>query len=321
MTIFSGGDNMLRYSRISGRPAIFRTFTGLAVDEFDKLFSFVKREYPKYEAERIGKRERVNAIGQGRKFDLALIDRMLMLLVHYRLYCSYILVGFLFNLDQSNVWRDIKRLEPLVQRCIPLPKKVYKRAKKIGTIEELLEYYPEFKSVIDTTEQQIPRPKNKRRRKSHYSGKKKKHTVKTQLMVNRDGLILHKAKHERGRKHDYEIFKRQGNNPWVPKGVEKIMDSGFQGVKKDFPDMNARIPKKKRRGKPRTKAEKKFNKKLSRERIVVEHAIGKVKKFGIMGGIFRNRLDRYDSASSIVYGLVNFRTMLNKGFDLNKFVG
>lgn len=310
---------MMTYEKLRKTPNKFKSFTGLDVPEFDKLFAFIEKEYPKAEAERLGRRKRINAVGQGRKFSLGLKDRLLMLLVYYRLYCTFTLAGFLFNLDQGNVCRDIKYLEPLIERCIPLPKKVYKRTKKIGTIEELLKYYPELKSVIDATEQQIPRPKNKRRRKSHYSGKKKKHTVKTQLMVNKNGLILHKTGYKRGRKHDYDIFKN--NNPKVPKKVEKIFDLGYQGIKKDFPEMKARIPKKKRKGKRRTKSEKKFNKKLSCERIVVEHVIGRTKKFGIMGGIFRNRLSRYDNASSIVYGLVNFRTMLNQGFDVSEFIG
>ena len=310
---------MMSYSKLSKNPKTFRTFIGLTVPEFDKLFSFVKKEYPKYEAERLTKRERINAPGQGRQFNLKLIDRLLMLLTYYKLYTSLMLVGFLFTLDQSNVWRDIKHLEPLVTRCMPLPKKVYKKAKKIGTMDELLRYYPELKSFIDATEQQIPRPKNKRRRKSYYSGKKKKHTVKTQLMVNKKGLILHKTNHDKGTLHDYKIFRK--THPKIPKKVEVTADLGYVGIEKDFPDLKIRIPMKKQKGKPRTKQDRRFNRKLSRERIVVEHVIGKTKKFGIMGGIFRNRLKRYDCVSSIVYGLVNFKTMMAEGFELNQFIG
>jgi hypothetical protein len=55
------------------------------------------------------------------------------------------------------------------------------------TIDEVEKYFPGFNALIESTEQEIPRPKNKRKRKSYYSGKKKKHTVKTQFMVNSDG--------------------------------------------------------------------------------------------------------------------------------------
>ena len=95
-----------------------------------------------------------------------------MLLVYYRLYITFTLSGFLFDLDQSNVCRDISILEPLVKECIPLPKKLYKRTRRRArTIDEVEENFPGFKAFIDTTEQEIPRPKNKKKRKSYYSGK------------------------------------------------------------------------------------------------------------------------------------------------------
>jgi hypothetical protein len=39
------------------------------------------------------------------------------------------------------------------------------------TIDEVEEYFPGFKAFIDSAEQEIPRPKNKRRRKIYYSGR------------------------------------------------------------------------------------------------------------------------------------------------------
>lgn len=118
------------------------------------------------------------------------------------------LAGFLFNLDQSNVLKDIRMLEPLVKECIPIPKKVYKGAKRARTPEEVEQFFPGFKAFIDGTEQEIPRPKNAKKRKTYYSGKRKKHTVKTQLTVNGKGAIVHKTRHARGRRDDYDIFKQ-----------------------------------------------------------------------------------------------------------------
>jgi hypothetical protein len=43
--------------------------------------------------------------------------------------------------------------------------------------------------------------------------------------------------------------------------------------------------------------------------VIVEHTVSRIKKFGIMGTKFRNKLGRYDHASDIVSGLVNFRIM------------
>ncbi len=305
---------MLNYARLSKKPSLFKSFTGLEVAEFDAIYREIASKYEEYERKRLSKRKRERDVGAGRSFKLELGERFLMLLVYYRLYITYTLSGFLFNLDQSNVYRDIHLLEPLVKQCIPLPKKIYRRVRRARTIEEVELYFPGFKAFIDSTEQDIPRPKNKRRRKSYYSGKKKRHTVKTQYMVNADGLILHKTGHERGRKHDYGIFKE--NHPETPVQVENFFDLGYKGVQNDFPNIRSVLPIKKKRKRRLSKKERRYNRKLSKQRVKVEHAINKVKKFNIMGNRFRNRLKHYDNASNIVSGLVNFRTMRSKGMML-----
>ena len=190
-----------------------------------------------------------------------------------------------------------------------MPKKLYKRTRRSRTIDEVEEeYFPGFKAFIDSSEQEIPRPKNKRKRKSYYSGKKKKHTVKTQYMVNSEGTILHKTDHKRGRMHDYEIFKNK--HPITPLQVENVFDLGYMGVQNDFPTVKSVLPFRKKRKKGElSNEEKKHNGKHSKIRVIVEHTVSRIKKFGIMGTKFRNKLGRYDHASDIVSGLVNFRIM------------
>jgi hypothetical protein len=124
----------------------------------------------------------------------------------------------------------------------------------------------------------------------------------------------------RGRKHDYDLFKDK--HPSLPEQVEINTDPGYQGMEKNFPSLRVRIlriPVKKKRGKPPDRKDKRHNRKLNRKRVIVEHAIGRLKKFGIMGGVFRNKLGRYDDMASIVSGLVNFQLMIPSGFDLNRF--
>jgi len=52
-----------------------------------------------------------------------------------------------------------------------------------------------------------------------------------------------------------------------------------------------------------TMDEKQYNKNHSLKRIVIEHAICRLKKFKIMKDVFRNRLRKYDRISDIVSGL------------------
>lgn len=303
---------MLRYQLLAKSPALLRSFTGLDKTEFDSLYSNVESRYSKFERERLSRDDRERAIGAGRPFTLSLRDRLLMLLVYYRLYISTTLAEFLFEIDQTNVCRNIRILEPLVRQCIPLPEKVYGRAKRASTPEEVEEYFPGFKAFIDATEQEIPRPKNAKKRKTHYSGKKKRHTVKTQLTVNEKGLIVHKTNHARGRRHDYDIFKQ--SHPKLPEGVRPGVDLGYDGIQKDFPELDAMIPFKRRGGRNKkgnqlTPEQKRFNSALSKARVVVEHTISRMKKFRIMGEEFRNRLKHYDLMTDIVSGLVNLRIM------------
>jgi DDE superfamily endonuclease/Helix-turn-helix of DDE superfamily endonuclease len=298
----------MSYARLSRKPSLFKSFTGLYISEFDVISREIESRYEEHERKRLSKRRRQRDVGAGRPFKLKVKERFLMLLVYYRLYTTYTLSGFLFDLDQSNICRDMSIIEPLVKRCIPLPEKLYKRTRRLRTIDEVEEYFPGFKAFIDSSEQEIPRPENKRKRKSYYSGKKKKHTVKTQYMVNGEGAILHKTGHKRGRIHDYEIFKN--NHPITPLQVENVLDLGYMGVQNDFPTVKSVLPfRKKRKISELSNEEKKHNRKHSKLRVVVEHTVSRIKKFGIMGTKFRNKLGRYNRTSDIVSGLVNFRIM------------
>ena len=104
-----------------------------------------------------------------------------------------------------------------------------------------------FLAFIDSTEQQISRPKDDKRKKVFYSGKKKRHTVKTQIMINNHGLILHKLRYKKGRRHDYDVYKK--NCLILPKEVVNIFDLGYLGVKKDFLEQQSCIPIRKKRNK------------------------------------------------------------------------
>jgi hypothetical protein len=308
---------MLSYERLSRTPGIFRSFTGLVVSEFDEVYDALESEYDDYERERLSREKRKNEIGGGRPFKLELQDRLLMLLVYYRLYVTSTLLGFLFDLDHSTVLRDTRILEPLVSKALPLPKKMQKLTRRLRTIDEVEEFFPGFKAFIDSTEQEIPRPKkDTKKRKTHYSGKKRKHTVKTQLTVNSNGLIFQKTNHARGRRHDLDIYLE--HPPPLPKEVEQDLDRGYDGVRNHFPDLKFAIPFK-RRGRGRghrgekapdlTPEQKRFNHELSKERVVVEHTISRMKKFRIMADEFRNRLKRYNTMTDIVSGLVNLRIL------------
>jgi len=299
---------LLSYDRLSKKPLLFKSFTGLTEQEFDEIYNEITKRYKKHEIKRLSKRiDRQRYIGAGRPFKIDLENRFLMILVYYRLYITYTLAGFLFDLDQSNICRDIQKIEGLIRSCIPIPQKIYNITKRLKTPEEVEKYFPGFLAFTDCTEQQIPRPVDKQRKKIFYSGKKKKHTVKNQIMVNNRGYIIHKIGYKKGRRHDYDVYKK--NHPVIPKQVVNVVDLGYLGIETDFPEQLSALPYKKRYQEDISQEEKEYNKIHSKKRIVIEHTICRLKKYRIMRDVFRNKRRKYNKASDIVAGLINYRIM------------
>ncbi len=94
---------LLSYVRLSKKPLLFKSFTGLSVKQFDDIYCEIESKYSEYEIKRLSskrKRNRERSIGAGRHFKLLVKDRVIMVLVYYRLYITYTLTGFMFNLYQ-----------------------------------------------------------------------------------------------------------------------------------------------------------------------------------------------------------------------------
>ncbi|HEY4699202.1 MAG TPA: hypothetical protein VIH27_02365, partial [Nitrososphaerales archaeon] len=63
--------SMFSYEKLSKRPSIFRSFSGLKVSEFDSLYAKVESKYVQFERERLSARnDRKRKIGAGRPFKL-----------------------------------------------------------------------------------------------------------------------------------------------------------------------------------------------------------------------------------------------------------
>ena len=137
---------LLSYDRLSKKPSLFKSFTGLSIQQFNGIYKEIKSKYEKYEIKRLSskRRRRERDIGAGRHFKLIVEDRVIMVLVYYRLYITYTLTEFLFGLDQSNVCRCIQKIEGLIRQCLPIPQKLYKLTKRLKTKEEVEQHFPGF---------------------------------------------------------------------------------------------------------------------------------------------------------------------------------
>jgi len=163
---------MSKYFQLKQSPDVFRRLTGVTVNKFYEIYHQLLPLYEAYEKKRLSRSDRQQAIGGGNKFKLPLEDRLLMLLMYYRLCVPHAFLGFIFDINDSNVGRNINPLQPLLAGIFRIPER------KVNlTPEEILTLF------IDATEQTINRPS--RGQKNWYSGKKKKHTVKHQVVVSR----------------------------------------------------------------------------------------------------------------------------------------
>ena len=87
-----------------------------------------------------------------------------------------------------------------------------------------------------------------------------------------------------------------------------MIDKGYDGVQKDYPDACIYQPFKARRGHPLTEEQRAYNRHLSRYRIVVEHAMAQLNRFQVLSQVFRHAREHHSQVVRVVAGLVNRRT-------------
>lgn len=306
---------MLRYARLVTRPAQLLRFTGLTPEQFATLTQRLTPLWQAAEQHRLTRSTRQRAIGAGRRYTLAsLEDKMLAVLVFYRLSLTEELLGWLVGLDASTVYRLQQRVEPLLEQAadpalgLSLRRRLPPGVKKIGTWEKLLEVCPEFAEVMtDATEQPRQRPPRRSQRR-WYSGKRKRHTVKTQLTVNKAGRVLLVSASVPGRVHDYRLFQREGTAEHVPRAAPHYVDLGYDGAAIDYPTCHVIVPVKRRRNhRVLTRGERRFNRGHARLRVGIEHVIARLKPYQVLAQVYRHRIADYNRRFRNVAALVNFR--------------
>ena len=103
-------------------------------------------------------------------------------------YPTFDLLSFIINLERSEVCRWVHRLLPLLEKT--LGRKCVLPDRQINSFSEFIIRYPEVKDVfVAGTERKVQRPKNLKKQRKLYSGKKKTHTRKS-VVVNDDKLRI-----------------------------------------------------------------------------------------------------------------------------------
>jgi hypothetical protein len=297
---------MIFYSSIKCKPVIFKCFTGLDVHEFDELLSYFEKAWHECCAENLLKnKDRQRNPGAGNTPNLNTHeDRLFFILVYFKLYTLQTVLGYLFGMSQGRANEWIERLSYVLKRALDLTGDL--PARDEGQAKSALSNSATCEFTIDGTERRRQRPMEPEKQKEYYSGKKKAHSVKNNVIVdNGQRRIIYLSPTVAGKVHDKSLADDSGVE--FPSGSTLLQDTGFQGY--EPPGAVVLQPKKKPRGKELTPADRFVNQVISKTRIIVEHVISGIKRSRIVKDVFRNTRDNYDDlVMEIACGLHNFRS-------------
>lgn len=294
------------------KPYLFRRIFTLDIDEWQLLAEKLYPEWQELEKRRLlRKKNRKNQIGQGRPYELGSFENLLLVaLLYWRTSIGYELLGFIFDIDQTTIKRIITRISPLLtDRFIPKTE-ITKHKRRTNKLDDLLQDFPELKDVIfDGTEMPTNRPK--KNQKKQYSGKRKQHTKKVQIALDKNTkLITGVSPPDKGKIHDKKQLEQTGWDDKLSEHVNRYGDLGFIGMPTD----TWNLPHKKPKNKELTKKQKRENKKLTKKRIYVEHGIRGIKMFKRVGEKITAKSDELLSTSILAAAnLYNFKRLVRQG--------
>jgi hypothetical protein len=292
----------MRYEQLSKHPKIFQKCTGIPVKTFDEIVDEVEPRYAEAENQRLERANRQRAMGGGHPFELDERDRVLLTIVWLRLYPNHEVLGYLFGVSDSTVSRIIGRVLPILEQAgrdtmrLPDPGKKQRRQ-----MDALLQAIPELTLVVDSFEQRVQRPPGDN---SHFSGKKKQNTLKSQITVDgQTGRIVDTSASVAGPTPDLTLFKQSSVLSFLPTEYGLMGDLGYLGL--DKLHLRAFIPRRKPRGKLRPPEDRPYNAAFAAFRVIVEHTIARMRRFQSLSQMDRQHRRHHAARVAAVAGLVN----------------
>ena len=294
---------MLRYDDLIKNPRRFLALTGYTLEEFRALLSFFHVRFQAYVSRFTleGKPRQHQTYSTYKNSTLpSLEDKLLFILSYMKTYPLQQSHAQLFGMQQSQANQWIHFLLPLVKAsladCGELPTRE-KEDINLDEDEAGLFFH-------DGTERPINRPQDPEEQELYYSGKKKQHTVKNDLVIDEPCKVRFLSDTVEGKRNDKRLADESGYQ--VPPGSVLAQDAGFQGFQLE--GVSILQPKKKPRGGELCYADKVRNRLISGIRVRIEHAIGGVKRYRIVKDKLRNWKPGFrDLVFDICCGLHNFR--------------
>ena len=245
---------------------------------------------------------RLRARGGGRRGILHNAEvRALLVLIHVRHYPTQEILAILMGVSQETI---CERLHPLLDALqAALGTEIVMPKRPSGSGDWIIPYVQGKSYVIDGFDRPIQRPIDHDHQKMHYSGKKKRHTIKNTAVIDKvTGLVVALGATYPGSIHDKKIAEYDGMR--FLEGSTHDQDTGYQGFL-PFGSI-ARQPKKKPKGRELSEWDKFENRIISMERVLVEHAIRGIKIHRAAKEVVRNHKAGYrDQIVAVAAGLYN----------------
>lgn len=301
-------------------PKIFQRTLGLSLEQFELLITRMVPVWNQAEKCRKDRADRERKIGGGRSYKCETLGEMVVIvLLYYKTYMTQEFVGILVDLNQGNVSRLLKKMLPLIEKAADPELATYLAQAKaafdkipsdqrINSWGDFLKKHPDLREAsTDATEQRCHRSDDYETQKRHYSGKKKHHSLKTQMTVSETGRVLDISKTVPGSVHDKKLADQEGTVEKIPEKTVQRMDSAYQGMVAEHPNHYIVLPHKKPRGEALSPLAKEMNRVNSKRRVIVENVLSRLKKFRICSGLYRGSIDDYNAVFRNVAALINFK--------------
>ena len=273
-----------------------RALLGLTVAALSELRAKVLPELlHRRQAARVRRLDRQRAVGGGRRRQLKPYQEVLLTLVYLRHNVAHAVVGELFGVSADTSENTFHEVVFVLRDVCPAQRWDAEKRWKKGepswtpdTVERVL---------IDSFESPVRRPSLPQRQKRVYSGKKKRHTLKSQVVTDAQGEILDLDPGHRGPTADKRLYEQCPVAEHYPH-AQKQGDLAYQGI------AGVRVPYKKPRGGHLTEAQRAENRRLAAVRVHVEHGIRRIKGWRIRRDDYRIALGLFPLIASTVVGLV-----------------
>ena len=226
---------LLNIRKALKNPRLFKALTGCSPVEFYALCIIFKQVYENFKKE-------YSKSPAGRRLTLFTVEEQLFFILFYvKVYPTFDVAAFIFGVDRSSTCRWAHRYLTILEEC--LGHEICLPQRKLTSPEELFSLFPGLKEVFfDVTERPVRRPCDEEAQKEKYSGKKKRHTIKNLAISDDKKRVLFLSGTAPGKVHDYSLLKEADlGNLLSTDDLENYFDLGFQGVKKDYPEMNVNI--------------------------------------------------------------------------------